>query len=301
MRLAARRQRGRGLGAGTVAAIVASSAASFAFACSSPSATTCDGGCIDAAVDGFADGSTDGSADGSSSDGSHDGPGGPSLRIATFGPTRAPGYSLSGGSSSTRVRAALEQFFPIVWVPVASLESLDATKADGALLSSWASSFSPLDPISGAEQVALRAFVENGRFVVLLLDNDGFGLGKDLASDALAAPFGLGADGTVNGVDGGDVAATFLVAHPAAGGETMLPQFLPGWLATGDASVAPKVLATNPGGAAVALFEKGALAQGSGAVAVFSDNGSFMDDVVGAPTPAAQHVIVATVLHVSGK
>ena len=277
----------RGAALGVLVTAVACGPVAF-FACSSPS--TCEGivACTadDAGADTGADttdAASDALADASPGDAALDAKheaGGP-LHIVTWGLGRAPTYSFSSGSQMSRLRTAIADEFTMTWDEVDSLDGpLAASTAEGAILISYGG-FNPITPaLSAQERAALRAFVDAGKFAILITDNDGFGGSNDLVNDSLVSAFGVDAVGTVD-LDGGFTSCVFSGGSAIGQGVGSMVEYYPGWFGLGDASPAPKVLATNPGGAAVAVFDPKTLGPGAGAVVLFSDSGSFADDVPG--------------------
>ncbi|CAN5609456.1 hypothetical protein BH09MYX1_BH09MYX1_27080 [soil metagenome] len=206
------------------------------------------------------------------------------------------------------MRAAIEDAFTVSWDTMDSLDGPLATStAAGIILTAYAGSFSTIAPsLTTGERAALRAFVDAGHFAIILLDNDGYGGPSDPFNDSLANPFGIDAIGTVI-PDGGFTSATPTSGdagvHPIFAAVSSMPQYFPGWLGIlGDGGApAPSVIATNEMGPAVDVFEKQGLGSQSGVVVLFSDTGSFTDDVPGGLTPAVQKVLVRALRYAAEK
>jgi hypothetical protein len=261
-----------------------------------------------ASSDAGADAATDASADAFVADSGPDvvKEPGPSVRIACWGSSRAPEYNFAGGSQVKTVRTAIEDVLTMTWDPMNTLDALGSSSADGVILTTYGGTFGTIVPaLTASERNALRTFVDAGHFAILLLDNDGYGGPIDPYNDSLANPFGIDATGTLV-LDGGFAPVTPVSfdggAHPIFAGVSSMVQYYPGWLGVlADAGAAPTVIATNESGAAVDVFEKGALSSDSGVVIVFSDTGSFTDDVPGGLTAEAEQVFVQAVRYAAGK
>lgn len=258
--------------------------------------TAGDGGTVDGSLDVVGDATSDSAKEA-----------GPPLRLACWGAARAPEYNLANGTQVKALRAALEDALTMSWSPLDSLATGLATSgADGIVLTTYGGTFNTIVPaLTPSEQTALRAFVDAGHFAILLLDNDGYGGPIDPYNDSLARPFGIDPTGTLV-PDGGFAEVTPVAldggVHPIFAGVPSMVQYFPGWLDVApDAGASPTIVATNASGAAVDVFEKGTLGPGSGVVIVFSDTGSFTDDVPGGLTPAAQKVLVQAVRYAAEK
>jgi hypothetical protein len=277
-----------------VAMIAATTGALVAFAaCSSPTPTPTPS---DAGTDASDAAIVDAPPD---QDAKHEA-GGP-LHIVTWGLGRAPTYSPAAGGQMSKLRAAIEDEFTMTWDPVDSLDGpLAASAAEGAIFLSYGG-FNPISPpLSGPERAALRAFVDAGKFAILITDNDGFGGSSDPVNDSLVAPFGVDAVGTLD-VDGGFTACTFAGGHAVGQGVPSMVEYYPGWFGLADAAPSPTVLASNTSGPAVVVFEPKTLGPSAGAVVLFSDSGSFADDVPGNLTPNARTVFLQALHFASGR
>ena len=223
-----------------------------------------DAGVADAPIGGAAgfDGSTDGAK--------------AALVLGTFTHARSPDWSFSESAESATARATLESAFSITWRATDDLTALATSDAQGIIIVSGAHDNNvSISVLSSAEQTALASYVNAGHFAIILTDNDGFHDGNE----SLVAAFGLTTSGTL----GDQQTATVTQAHAITAGLTTFPLWWPG--SVSGQSTKSTVLATTSLGTLLMVFEKDALAPGSGVVIEMADTSPFLDSVPFGVTP----------------
>ena len=245
-----------------------------------------DAGVADAPIGGAAgfDGSTDGggnaAADGAGSDATVgmavDTGAKAALVLGTFTHVRSPDWSFSESAELATARATLESAFSITWRATDDLTALATSDAQGVILGSGAHDNNvSISVLSSAEQTALASYVNAGHFAIILTDNDGFHDGNE----SLAMTFGLTTSGTLGDLQ----TATVTQAHAITAGLTTFSLWWPG--SVSGESTKSTVLATTSLGTLLMVFEKGALAPGSGVVIEMADQAQFLDSVPFGVTP----------------
>lgn len=212
------------------------------------------------------------------------------LVVGGFDASRGGPWSyLDDGSELAGLRDAIEGGFPGVsfdLTPILSDEYLAGV--DVVLLASAADGGTGIDPLTPAEQLALRSFVEAGGGAVLFVDNE-FYAGDELANESLIDPFGLDTRGSghhlVNVLDP--------LAHPVTNGPFGIVgtynELDGGWFdSLGPDAVSLATIAAN-GEAALAVIDHDQLTLGSGGVVFFGDTSMIWDFI---RTPATETLVL---------
>ena len=206
--------------------------------------------------------------------------------IAVFGASRGGASSISEGSLTTQLRAAIQAAYPAgTFRPLTTIDAASLAGVDLVMLCSAAGATSAITPLSAAEQTALGNFVLAGGGAVIFVDNDTFaGGGTDVANESLLNPFGVDVSGTGPGWQRFASAAFPDLTPVTSGPFGTVSQYSvgwSGWFAPSATAIVAASLNDNfqP---CLLVLAPGVLGLGSGKVVLFSDstmisNGFFPD------------------------
>jgi hypothetical protein len=211
---------------------------------------------------------------------------GASTMIGGFDASRGGLESLANSYSETGLRDAIASAFPgSIFTSSATLTSSYLSTLNLVILGVGAGELAAIQPLSTAEQDALKGFVQSGGSAIIFTDNSSFDVADPLgnqastANNSLLAPFGLDSTGTLPAAETALVTpgGTFLTTG-AGGTASQLDTSNPGWFdVTGNSTVFATYVSN--GQAAGAYFGPGALGVGSGAVIFFADSSIMVDGI----------------------
>lgn len=228
--------------------------------------------------------------------------------IGGFSVARGGSHSWASGSYPAAMRQLVNSSFPgVSHTETDTLTPAYLSAVHVVVLSVAMSDSSAISPLTAAEQAALRAFVDAGGSAILMPDNDAFSGGAVAANVSLISPFGMAVTGTLFGSQLVNFSAG---PNPLADGPfgqvAQITFNYPAWLTALGGARQIGTLAAN-GQPAIAIFDRGDLAPGSGRVVVCTDtaamdlsfgagNGTaFLNamDWLGVPTPGTLALLAA--------
>jgi hypothetical protein len=118
--------------------------------------------------------------------------------IGVLSASRQGGMNLIDNAGATQLRQAILSAYPsVVFQVVDPLTPAGLAGCDTVLVAVANSGNSAINPLSGTEQAALRAFVDSGGGAVLFTDNDSFSGGASTpANNSVVGAFGVTTGGT---------------------------------------------------------------------------------------------------------
>lgn len=197
------------------------------------------------------------------------------LRVGTFDDTRTGGMSFATSPSFSQARAALLNKFSktnIETFPALTTQAVQDLQL--LILHVLRGNRQQMVPLSAEERQVLLTFVANGGTVLIMTDHVDF----SNANQSFLAPFNMASRGVIRDV------STITVSNPSLytitnGRFGLVTSFTQSW--SGGFSRVPsnaRRIAGNPQGDALVIFEPRSISNVSGAVALFSDVSSFIDD-----------------------
>ncbi len=198
------------------------------------------------------------------------------LRIGAFDGSRGGIFSLSDGANAAAMKSLIQSsFFGATITGTSTLTTAFLSTVDVVWLNSVSGNTSATTPLTGAEQAALLAFVQNGGHAMLFGENSVFD------DESLLDPFNATTSGTLTETQTGTITNTTHVLTAATapfGAVTTLQGFFPGNLTElGSATALGK---WNSGNATnVAVLDPGMLSASSGRVVLLADVNFYADQL----------------------
>ena len=197
--------------------------------------------------------------------------------LGAFDTSRGGTVSLAAGGLIAQARTNILNAFPMTVIrsnATLTAEFLDTVKM--LVIASPSDQNVAITPLTGAEQAALRYFVEQGGAALLMVGNDRYSSSAEVANESLLDAFGVDVTGSIQ-----NMAAPATVVNPAASPWTSGPfgvinnyaAYYPGWFdgLPGNAVVIARLDANQQ--PSLALLNAGALTPQSGPVFFASEAG----------------------------
>ena len=198
------------------------------------------------------------------------------LRIGAFDGSRGGIFSLSDGANAAAVKSLIQSSFSGATITgTSTLTTAFLSTVDVVWLNSVSGNTSATTPLTGAEQAALLAFVQNGGHALIFGENAVFD------DESLLDPFNARTSGTLTDLQTGTITNTthaLTAATAPFGAVTTLQGFFPGNLSELGAATA---LGTWNGGNGtnVAVLDPGVISADSGRVVLLADVNFYADQL----------------------
>ncbi len=198
------------------------------------------------------------------------------LRVGAFDGSRGGLFSLSDGANAAAMKSLISSTFAgTTFASTPTLTTAFLSTVDVVWLNSVSGNTSATTPLSGAEQAALLAFVQNGGHALIFGENSVF------EDESLLDPFSATTTGTLTDTQTGTITnATHPLTAASApfGAVTTLQGFFPGNLSElGAATALGKWTSGN--GTNVAVLDPGAISANSGRVVLLADVNFYADQL----------------------